>query len=201
MQLNKDHKAQIVRAIMLDVPEVDYAEMIAEHVQAEAVKLMPPEVQALYERPETRRYLHCTNIQTQGAHFYSNRAIFWCRSGDYATTSYQTLYLTKRHWNDAAGDLSKKLVDIVYPTVMDLCTKAEAQAKDREAMGKKLHTMLAGIRTLKQAKTLLEAELHKYLPPEPPKDPAQKAVQASTALVPYVVANLREMGWPKDAAA
>ena len=65
-------------------------------------------------------------------------------------------------------------------------------------MRQKLQTMLRGIRTLKQAKTLLEPELHKYLPPEPPKDPAQKAAQASTALVPYVVANLREMGWPKD---
>jgi len=43
---------------------------------------------------------------------------------------------------------------------------------------------------------LLEPELHKYLPEEPPKD--MKPAQASTALVPYVVAGLREMGWPKD---
>jgi hypothetical protein len=56
--------------------------------------------------------------------------------------------------------------------------------------------MLYDIRTLKQAKTLLEPELHKYLPEEPPKEP--KPAQASTALVPYVVAGLREMGWPKD---
>jgi hypothetical protein len=56
--------------------------------------------------------------------------------------------------------------------------------------------MLYDIRTLKQAKTLLEPELHKYLPEEPPKEP--KSAQASTALVPYVVAGLREMGWPKD---
>ena len=27
------------------------------------------------------------------------------------------------------------------------------------------------------------------------------AMQASTALVPYVVASLREMGWPKDKGA
>ena len=68
-------------------------------------------------------------------------------------------------------------------------------------MKQKLYTMLACIRTLKQAQTLLEPELHKYLPEEPPKDPAQKSAQASTALVPYVVANLREMGWPKEAGA
>lgn len=201
MQLNKGHKADIVRAIMKDVPQVDYDETIREYVQAEAVKLLPPEVRALYDNPETRRYLHCTNIQARSAHFYSSNAIFWCRNDDHATTSYQTLYLSKRHWNGTAGDLSEKLIDTVYATVADLCTKAEAQSKARNDMEKKLHTMLLGIRTLKQAKTLLEVELHKYLPVEPPKDPAQKAAQASTALVPYVVANLREMGWPKDAAA
>jgi hypothetical protein len=79
-----------------------------------------------------------------------------------------------------------------------LAKAAEEQWKARSSMEDKLKTVLAGIRTLKQAKTLLEPELHKYLPVEPPKGDAQKAAQASTALVPYVVANLREMGWPKE---
>jgi hypothetical protein len=82
---------------------------------------------------------------------------------------------------------------------VDHCIRlAEEQGKACRSMRDKLTTMLRGIRTLKQAKALLEPELHKYLPVEPPKDEAQKAAQASTALVPYVVANLREMGWPKE---
>ena len=81
-------------------------------------------------------------------------------------------------------------------SVQDILSLAETQAKARESMREKLFTMLAGIRTLKQAKTLLEPELHKYLPAEPPKADA-KAAQASVALVPYVVDALKEMGWPK----
>ncbi len=84
----------------------------------------------------------------------------------------------------------------VHEQMYELAKKAEEQWKARSSMGDKLRMMLYDIRTLKQAKTLLEPELHKYLPEEPPKEP--KAAQASTALVPYVVAGLREMGWPKD---
>jgi hypothetical protein len=84
----------------------------------------------------------------------------------------------------------------VQGPLADLSRAAEEQWRARRSMEEKLEAMLRGIRTLKQAKTLLEPELHKYLPEEPPKD--MKPAQASTALVPYVVAGLREMGWPKE---
>jgi hypothetical protein len=87
-------------------------------------------------------------------------------------------------------------VSEAHDQIYELAKAAEEQWKARRSMEDKLKTVLAGIRTLKQANTLLEPELHKYLPAEPPKD--MKPAQASTALVPYVVAGLREMGWPKE---
>lgn len=199
MQLNKTHKYKIVDAIMADVPRIDYEAQTVDYVQAEAVKLMPPEVRALYDNLSTRAFLACVTIQTNWAHFSFSRSIFWCRRVVFPTAYNATLYLTRPSWNDDVDDLTTKLIDTVRPEVVSLCAKAEAQAKARDSMKDKLDTVFKGIRTLKQAKTMLEPELHKYLPSEPAK--TEKAAQASTALVPYVVANLREMGWPKTEEA
>ena len=198
MQLNKSQKSRIVNDIMRDVPEVDHLELIREYVQEEALKLMPAEVRAVYDNPETRGFLACCGLHISGGYYLgSPRAIFWGHGSQVPSSYGNTLYLNKRHWNKGEDDLTKRLLNTVHDKVALLVKQAEEQRKVRELMKDKLRTMLAGIRTLKQAKTMLEPELHKYLPAEPPKtDP--KAAQASTALVPYVVANLREMGWPKD---
>lgn len=198
MHLNQTHKRNIVNAILADVPTTGYETLVVDYVQAEALKLMPPEIRAIYDDPSLRPFLGCASIQTHWAHFGLSRSIYWCKKSVSASTYSSTLYLTKRHWNEGLDDLSKKLVDTVYTEVVSICAKAEAQYKARESMREKLNTLLKGIRTLKQAKTLMEPELHKYLPVEPPKDAAQKDAQASVALVPYVVSSLREMGWPKD---
>lgn len=198
MQLNKTHKQNIVDAIMEDVPRIDYETKITDYVQGEAVRLMPPEIRALYDNLSTRAFLACVTIQTNWAHCSFSRSIFWCRKGVFPSAYGTTLYLTRPAWNDDADDLTTKLLDTVRPEVVSLAAKAEKQFKDRDSMKDRLDTVFKGIRTLKQAKTLLEPELHKYLPAEQPKDPDQKAAQASTALVPYVVASLRELGWPKD---
>ena len=196
MNLNKTQKAQIVDAIMADIPQVNYEAQTVDYVQAEAVKLMPPEIRALYDNLSTRAFLACVTIQTNWAYFSFSRPIFWCRRAVFPIAYGTPLYLTRPALNDDADDLTTKLLNTVRPEVVSLCAKAEAQAKARDSMEQKLETMLAGIRTLNQAKTMLEPELHKYLPAEPAK--TEKAAQESTALVPYVVANLREMGWPKD---
>ena len=193
MQLNKTNKAEIVNKIMEDIPRVDYAQLTNGIVQAKAYELMPAEVKVVYDNEDTRKFLarrHCVAYgdQTGGIGY-----VYWC-----AKTSNDTLYLNRPHYNDGDGELTKKLLSEVRAEVDVAVRRSEEQGKARNSMREKLLTMLRGIRTLKQAKTLLEPELHKYLPVEPPKDDAQKAAQASTALVPYVVANLREMGWPKE---
>jgi hypothetical protein len=190
MNLNKTHKANIVRDIMADIPVVDHTAQAQALLQAKAVEKMPAEVRAVYDNPELRRWL-AVRFATHAAHL-GGANIIWQREREHGSGC--SLYAYRIHYNNAAED--RELVREVQGPLADLARAAEEQWKARTSMYEKLEAMLRGIRTLKQAKTLLEPELHKYLPEEPPKEP--KSAQASTALVPYVVAGLREMGWPKD---
>ena len=193
MQLNKTHKAEIVNKIMADVPREDYAQLINGIVQAKAYELMPAEVKAVYDNEDTRKFLSQRHCIAYGGYAGGIGNVYWA-----AKTTHDTLYLNRPHHNDDDCDLTKELLAEVRVAVDKAVRRAEAEGKARGSMRDKLTAMLVGIRSLKQAKDMLEVELHKYLPAPPPKDDAQKAAQASTALVPYVVANLREMGWPKD---
>jgi hypothetical protein len=190
MNLNKTHKAEIVKKIMADIPMIDHTAQAHALLQAKAVEKMPAEVRAIYGNPDMRHWL-ATRYASHHTHL-GNSYIVWKREGVEGIGG--TLYLYRASHNTSTED--KALVTEVQGPLDDLSRAAEQQWKARRSMKEKLETILRGIRTLKQAKTLLEPELHKYLPEEPPKD--MKPAQASTALVPYVVAGLREMGWPKD---
>jgi len=193
MQLNKTHKAEIINKIMADIPRTNYGETINGIVQAKAYELMPAEVKVVYDNEDTRKFLSKRHCMAYGEYAGGIGNVYWA-----SQTTHDTLYLNRPHYNDMDDALTKELLAEVRVAVDKAVRRAEEQGKARNSMREKLYTMLQGIRTLKQAKDMLEVELHKYLPAPPPKDDAQKAAQASTALVPYVVANLREMGWPKD---
>jgi hypothetical protein len=169
---------------------VDYTAKAHALLQDKAIEKMPPEVRAVYDNPDLRPWL-AVRFATHAAHI-GGSYIIWqreCLEGIGGT-----LYAYRVMHNNGTKD--RELVTEVQEPMVALSKAAEEQWKARRSMEDKLKTVLAGIRTLKQANTLLEPELHKYLPAEPPKD--MKPAQASTALVPYVVAGLREMGWPKE---
>lgn len=189
MNLNKADKAAIVAAIMADVPVCDYKKMIRDYVQDEAVKLMPAAVLALYNDEGLRPFVATMRIYGRYHGSSGDCGLIHWMSTD--PNTYRTIYLTNSGDHDP---LTKTLKDNVRQGVLGFCDAAEKQVKDRDSMKEKLNSMLLPIRTLKQAKTLLEADLHKYLPPEPPK--SDKAT-TGVALVPYVVDSLKEMGWPK----
>ena len=191
MNLTKAHKSDIVAAIMKDIPQIDYRQKIREYVQAEAVKLMPAAVLALYNDEGLRPFV--MNIRIYGRYYGSTGSgdcgfIHWLSTDP---NTYRTIYLTS---SDQYDPLTQTLKANVREAVLGFCDAAVKQDKDQGSMREKLHSMLLPIRTLKQAKTLLEADLHKYLPVEPPK--GDKAT-TGVALVPYVVDSLKEMGWPK----
>ena len=193
MSLNKDNKSAIVRAIMADVPVIDYKTKIREYVQAEALKLMPAAVLALYNDIGLRPFV--TTIRIYGRYHGSSGDCGFVHWMSTDPDSYRTLYLTSGGDHDP---LTKTLKANVREAVLGFCEAAEKQDKDRDSMREKLQSMLLPIRTLKQAKTLLEADLHKYLPVEPPKG---DKTSTGVALVPYVVDSLKEMGWPKGQVA
>lgn len=189
MSLNKDNKSATVNAIMADVPVIDYKQKIREYVQAEALKLMPAAVLALYNDDGLRPFV--STIRIYGRYYGSSGDCGFIHWMSTDPDSYRTLYLTSGGEHDP---LTKTLKANVREAVLGFCDAAEKQEKDRGSMRDKLNSMLLPIRTLKQAKTLLEADLHKYLPVEPPKG---DKTTTGVALVPYVVDSLKEMGWPK----
>ena len=189
MNLNKAQKGDIVRDIMKDIPQIDYRQKIREYVQAEAVKLMPAAVLALYNDEGLRPFV--ATMRIYGRYHGSSGDCGYVHWMSTDPDSYRTIYLTNSGDHDP---LTKTLKANVREAVLEFCAAAEKQDKDRDSMREKLQSMLLPIRTLKQAKTLLEADLHKYLPVEPPK--GEKAT-TGVALVPYVVDSLKEMGWPK----
>ena len=191
MNLNKDHKAMIVRKIMADIPRIDYSEQAQALLQATALKRMPAEIKAIYDNPELRRWLQTRWVQFS-SHLSSSN-IFWHRTSNDVNVGNPTLYAYRVHYNSTEED--KELVMEVQDQLAAILRAAEQQWKARNAMEEKLKAMLYSLRTLKQAKMLLEPELHKYLPEEV-KVERQKST--STEMVPYVVSNLREMGWPKQ---
>ncbi len=192
MNLDKGYKARIVRAIMADIPVIDYSAQAQALLQAKAIERMPAEVRAIYDNPDLRGWLQARMVFFEG-HLHAC-SMFWQRTSNVAHYGGHSVYAERTHNN--IGEEDRKLVAEVKAQMDKLARAAEAQWRVRCSMEDKLFSMLASIRTLRQAKTLLEPELHKYLPEELPK--SRKPAQASTALVPYVVAGLREMGWPKD---
>ena len=193
MRLTKAHKRTIVRKIMEDIPRKDYGKIINDIVQAKAYDLMPNVLKAVYDNEDTRSFICRVYCVAYGEFSGSVGHIHWMTVG-----GGHSLYINRAHYHSDDSALTKKLLEDIKSPVDKALRRAEEQGRSRRSMEQKLTTMLAGITTLRHAKTLLEEELHKYLPVEPPKTEAQKAAQASTALVPYVVANLREMGWPKE---
>ena len=191
MNLNKTHKAQIARDIMADIPKIDYSAQAHALLQEKAIEKMPAEIKAIYDNPELRRWLPTRRVEFVSR--LSGYSIFWHRTSDDVSYGNATLRAYKVHYNSAPED--QELVAEVQDQLAYIAKKAEAQWKARCSMEDKLKAVLAGVRTLKQAKTLMEPELHKYLPEEVT---VERQKLASTALVPYVVAGLREMGWPKD---
>jgi len=195
MNLTKAQKGDIVRDIMKDVPQIDYKKKIREYVQAEALKLMPAAVLALYNDEGLRPFV--ATMRIYGRYYGSSGDCGYIHWISYETNGSRTIYLT--NGGDQTDPLTKTLKAIVRQDVLGFCEAAEKQDKDQGSMRDKLQSMLLPIRTLKQAKTLLEADLHKYLPVEPPK--GEKVTATGTALVPYVVDSLKEMGWPKEQVA
>ena len=167
MQLSKTHKAEIINKIMADIPAVDYTAQAHALLQAKAIEKMPAEVRAVYDKPELRRWL-AVRFATHAAHI-GGSYIIWQREGEHGHGT--SLYAYRIHHNGAAED--RAFLTEVQGPLADLSRAAEEQWKARRSMEEKLETVLRGIRTLKQAKTLLEEELHMYLPAEPPKDAAR----------------------------
>lgn len=136
MILNKYDRQAFVRAVMDDVPQVDYVTQMRELGTKTVIAALPPEVQAVYQKcPE---YLDKSSVKMPGRH--------------------NSLYMTRPTY-----DVIEKQYPEVWAELVELDAKKCEQSAQRDALEAKLTAIIEQCRTLKQAKDRLP-EFDKYLP-------------------------------------
>lgn len=137
MRLTQTHREAFVRAVMQDVPAVNYREQAQKIIQDFQVRHMPKEIQAIYKNPELRGYLRAHN-------FY----VYRIDNGFYAAI-----------YGDAKlDDATKAKLD----DLEKLDSQQQRQHRDLEA---KLKAVLASVTTRKALVEALP-EFEKYAPAE-----------------------------------
>ena len=138
MKLTKIDREAFVRAVMQDVPKVDYMEQARKLVLDDSIEQLPPQLRQFALDNKTSGFLRTDNFYTyQG--FQQSFTVFAGRGGSFS--------LTKK--SQAAYD---KLVD-----------QYKAQKAQREALKERSQAVITGCTTLKTAKERLP-EFEKYLP-------------------------------------
>lgn len=85
MRLNQTHREAFVRAVMQDVPAVNYREQAQKIIQDFQVRHMPKEIQAIYKNAELRGYLDARNFYVSGINGGSYISIYGDAKLDDAT--------------------------------------------------------------------------------------------------------------------
>jgi hypothetical protein len=170
MNLNKEHRAEIVRKVVSDIP-VQFANLqdqLQKMADDDLIVNLPPEVAAVYKDRELRAHLSLSS------YFVGNTPKL---SSIYPDNWYVTV--TSR--NCLKEKTKTKLSEL-------LSEAREARTVMIEAV-EKLEGSLRGVKTLKQFKEMFP-ELEKYAPEEEVK------VSHLPALA-NVMAGLSSLGWPK----
>lgn len=137
MNLTKTDKAAFVRAVMADVPEIDYdaeAQALLERWDREA---MPEAIRAIWDTLPLRQYLALGRYHVTPVGLL-NVSLVCLRASD--LTPEQTARVAK------------------------LAEESLAQREKRESLADTMASTIAPFRTLAAAKKGLPEELHKYLP-------------------------------------
>ena len=137
MNLTKTDKDAFVRAVMADVPRVDYNEKARALLSAWDREAMPAPVRAIWDDVSLRRFL--------SHDFY--------HSNPKGLNGISTVALRPTD-----------LVPAVVETLAELAEGSLAQRVERDKLERELGSLLAPFRTLAAAKKGLPEELHKYLP-------------------------------------
>ena len=168
MRLTKADKEAFVRAVMDDVPKVDYDEQAKKLVMEELVERMPAEVKAVYKTaPEwlTSNYI--------------------CLRGNL-----QSFYGPVRKYTDTA-EFAPRLSEKLSEKLSELSAAKKEQTGTHNEIRAKVRATIDSCTTLKQAKERLP-EFEKYLPTE-----RGSFSTANLPAVTNLVADLMNLGWPK----
>ncbi|WP_186216029.1 Nmad5 family putative nucleotide modification protein [Burkholderia gladioli] len=168
MRLSTHHREAFVRAVMDDVPEIDFDEQARVLVQKWATAQLPAKLRALHR--EFSDYFQHESVWLPGS------------LGNVMCVT-----------NTGAGDTAKRIKEApeLHVRLNDLSRAKTKQADERRALRAKVTSAIGMCSTLKQAHERLP-EFAKYLPA------IEAATDRSVPVVANLVAELAAAGWPKD---
>lgn len=167
MNLNKHHKQAFVRAVLDDVPQVDYKDQAHKLMTEAAIKKMPPKIKAIYEDKELRHYLESSSI------YYRNYSL-------YVHGVPQRLH--------GESDIRRLGGDELVAALDEIKALDSEQEIKIANIKMQLEATIENIRTLKQLRETFP-ELVKYMPEEATKTANLPGTNVVSALV--------QAGWPK----
>ncbi len=138
MRLTRCDKTAFVRAVMADVPRIDYREKMQTTMMNYITSHLPVLVKAVWDSQAIRRYIYQDK-------YYS----FPNRCG-----------MSGFRGPETNGPVS----EIINDHVLELAGAHKKQVSDREDIETSVAGLIYGCSTLKKAREIISTELHKYLP-------------------------------------
>lgn len=186
-RLTNDLRASLHHKIMKDLPSRDFVTEIHTVVQEEVMKHAPKQVQELYANEATRDYVAQNYLQVRNGNcsvpmYRNGRSEYVYGLKDRMTIRMDDAENTQRL---PEGSLYKDLVIKLHES--KLVTGFFQQEELRDNVSRRLKANLKAATTIKSLYTILEPELHHFIP----KDVVTASVPACVA---PVVDDLRKLG-------
>jgi len=172
MRLTKYQREAFVRAVLNDVPKIDYESAVRKLVSDDNIAHLPEKIKAVAIDPKTRDYLRSS---------YYHTSIFL---GVRISVGTSIIEGSERNWKPSPAAAVK---------IQEMMKQwAEQQWRVTELEGK-VSRAIWSVMTIKQAKATLP-EFVKYLPEEPEKG---KSPNLPAPIIANLLADLSRAGWPK----
>lgn len=177
MRLTKDHKKAFVKAVMDDVPSIDYVEKVRELILADSIAQLPKGLQVFAKDPKT---------------------------ADLINSGWKTIERPRdkdNRWVGSVGCTIKGNSDNYAPSkkaqalLAEWLPKLTEQTDIRNKLERQLSTTIESCNTLKQAQEAFP-ELVKYLP-----SVAEKSLNLPAPVYKNVLLELAKAGFPKGKKA
>lgn len=174
MRLTTSMRDAFVRAVLDDVPRVDYNEQFKTVAIAHCLSRLPKEIVKIYNNSTLRGYLKFETVSIREEWYESEVSA--------ALPMYDNYHLVK-------SELA------ALPEVQALTKAKQAQHDRIYKLRQDLKAAILSVSTVKQANELLP-EFTKYLP-----QPEDKPSKFAPAVIANLAADLTAAGWPKDKEA
>lgn len=184
-RLTNDMRDNIRIRIMAGLPNVDYLAQISVLIQSTIIEFAPKQVQELYSNDGSKHYLKRSNVELRGD-FGSRRR--YLNFGNVYGLKQDISFNVDPRVGETLQDGS--LIHALYTRLLnsEMIKKYNDQITLRDSVVERIKANLAAATTIKKLYTVLEPELHGYIPKE--ADPVNNL---PTTVAP-VADDLRKLG-------